>query len=718
MEHKDYSTHKAEENEEMKHMDHSGHNMQAMQEKLDEHKNHTQHKTEDKEEMKHMDHGGHDMHAIHGKSMDGKDHHQMMLQDFKKKFVVSIIATVPILILSPVIQLFFGYRLQFQGSIYILFALSSFVYLYGGLPFIKGMFKELKSKKPGMMTLVGIAISIAYIYSSVVVFGIRGEIFFWELATLIDIMLIGHWIEMRSVLGASRALEELVKIMPSEAHLIKNGEVIDVKVKELEVGNTVLIKPGEKIPLDGIIIQGETNVNQAMITGESKPIPKKVKDEVIGGAINGEGSVTVKVSKIGKDTYLNQVVEMVREAQQAKSKNQDLANKAAFLLTIIAISVGLLTFIIWIVAGQDVSFAIERTATVMVIACPHALGLAVPLVVARSTTYAATSGLLIRDRTAFESAKDLEAFVFDKTGTLTQGNFEVTDIISLDKTDENDLLSIAASLELNSEHPIALGIVTSAKKKQIHLKNVEDFKAIPGKGIKGKIERIEFKIVSKGYLTEIGLDLRNNKAEKVEQQGKTVVYVLKNEILIGAVALADTIRAESKEAINLLKAMGMKCIMLTGDNKYVAKWVADELGLDDYIAEVLPNEKANKIKEIQQKYKVAMVGDGINDAPALAQADLGIAIGAGTDVAIETADIVLVRNDPRDVVGVLRLSKNTYSKMFQNLIWATGYNAFAIPLAAGVLYRIGILLSPAIGAVLMSLSTIIVAINARLLKKP
>jgi len=537
------------------------------------------------------------------------------------------------------------------------------------------------------------------------------------LATLIDIMLVGHWIEMRSVLGASRALEELVKIMPSEAHLVNNNEIQDVKVEELTVGDNVLVKPGEKIPIDGIIIQGDTNVNQALITGESKPVSKKIHDEIIGGAINGEGSIVIEVKKTGKDTYLNQVVELVKNAQQAKSKTQDLANKAALILTIVAISVGFLTFTLWILSNQNLTFAIERTATVMVITCPHALGLAVPLVVARSTTYAATSGLLIRDRTAFETARNIEAIVFDKTGTLTQGNFGVIDIISFNGIDENDILSITASLENKSEHPIALGIVNSAKARKVQFESVEEFKAIPGKGIKGKIGETDYKVVSPGYLREMDRSFNNKVIEEKKQQGKTIVFLLKNDNPIGALALADIIREESKEAIKRLKSLGIKCIMLTGDNQFVAKWVADELLLDDFIAEVLPHEKADKIKKIQEKYKTAMVGDGINDAPALAQADVGIAIGAGTDVAIETADIVLVRNDPRDVADILHLSKNTYSKMFQNLIWATGYNAFAIPLAAGVLFSLGILLSPAIGAILMSLSTVIVAINARLLKK-
>ena len=665
-----------------------------------------------------MTHMKHDMHKMKGEHKAHENHHKMMAEDFKKRFKISIILTIPILILSPLIQSFFGFQLIFFGSLYVLFLLASFVYLYGGYPFLKGMIDEIKKKTPGMMTLIAIAICVAYIYSAAVIFFIEGEVFFWELATLIDIMLVGHWIEMRSVLGASRALEELVKIMPSEAHLMKNGETTDINVDELQVGDRVLVKPGEKIPIDGTVIQGATSVNQSMITGESKPVSKNKGDEVIGGAINGEGSVVVEVKKTGKDTYLNQVIDMVAQAQQAKSKTQDLANTAALILTVIAISVGTITFFTWLFVGQDIQFAIERAATVMVIACPHALGLAVPLVVARSTTFAATSGLLIRDRTAFESARNLEAIVFDKTGTLTEGKFGVTDILSLENKDKDELMSIAASLESNSEHPIALGIVNSAKERNITLKTISDFKALPGKGIEGKINNVDFKVVSPGYLLENEISLNDENVETIKQQGKTIVFILEDNNVIGALALADIIREESKEAIKRLKSMGIKCMMLTGDNKYVAKWVAEEVGLDDFFAEVLPHEKASKIKQIQENYKVAMVGDGINDAPALAQADVGIAIGAGTDVAIETADIVLVRNDPRDVADILALSRKTYSKMFQNLIWATGYNAFAIPLAAGVLYGIGILLSPAIGAVLMSLSTVIVAINARLLKKP
>nr|WP_210409031.1 heavy metal translocating P-type ATPase [Methanococcoides sp. AM1] len=655
-------------------------------------------------------------HEMHGMEHEGKSHHAMMMEDFKKRFIVSLILTFPVLILSPAIQSFLGFEIKFFGSIFILFILSSVIYFYGGHPFLKGIFNELKTRQPGMMTLIAIAISVAYFYSSAVVFGLPGKFFFWELVTLIDVMLLGHWTEMRSVLGASRALEELVKIMPSEAHLIRDGETVDIRVDELEVGDRVLVKPGEKIPIDGVVIEGETSVNEAMLTGESKPVSKKSGDEIIGGAINGEGSLHIEVKKTGKDTYLNQVIELVRTAQESKSKTQDLANKAALVLTIIAIGVGTLTLVAWLSFGQEFVFALERAVTVMVIACPHALGLAIPLVVAVSTSLAAGSGLLIRERQAFERARNLQAIVFDKTGTLTEGKFGVTDIVPLADTDKDEILRLSASLESDSEHPIALGVVNSAKEQNLEPGNVEDFRSIPGKGVEGSIQGRRLKVVSPGYLKENGIDLQNDQIEKIEQQGKTVVFLLEGDKPLGAVGLADIIRKESKEAIEKLRSMDIKCMMLTGDNRFVAQWVAEEIGLDDYFAEVLPHEKSQTIKEIQKKYTVAMVGDGVNDAPALVQADVGIAIGAGTDVAIESADIILVKSDPRDAIDIILLSKKTYSKMFQNILWATGYNAFAIPLAAGVLISYGILLSPAAGAVLMSLSTVIVSINAKSLK--
>ena len=675
------------------------------------------------EEMKHegMEHKGHE--AAGGKGHG--NHHTHMLEDFKRRFIVSFVLTFPILLLSPMIQDFFNFELRVPGADYLTFLLSSVVYLYGGYPFLKGIKEELSEKSPGMMTLIAVAISVAYFYSSAVVFGLYGKVFFWELATLIDIMLLGHWLEMRSVMGASRALEELVKIMPSVAHLKKNGEVVDVGVDQLKIGDKVLIKPGEKVPVDGTVVEGTSSVNESMLTGESKPVTKKPGNDVIGGSINGEAAFIVSVEKTGKDTYLNQVVELVRAAQESKSKTQDLANRAAMYLTITALTVGAITFILWILLGQQLVFALERAVTVMVITCPHALGLAIPLVVAVSTSIAAKSGLLIRDRQAFERARNLQAIIFDKTGTLTEGRFGVTDVVSLsgegngtgeDGRDDEKILSLVASLEASSEHPIAAGILESAREKGLQTQSVEEFSSIPGKGVHGLIGGKKFLVVSPGYLEENGIALKNEKVEEIESQGKTVVFLLEEKRVLGAVALADIIRKESREAISKLKSMEIKCLMLTGDNRYVAAWVSKELELDDYFAEVLPHEKAEKVREVQAEYITGMVGDGVNDAPALAQADVGIAIGAGTDVAIETADIVLVKNDPRDVVDIIRLSRKTYSKMYQNLLWATWYNIFAIPLAAGILYGYGILLSPAIGAVFMSLSTVIVAVNAKTLK--
>ncbi|MDD1712731.1 MAG: copper-translocating P-type ATPase [Methanoregulaceae archaeon] len=658
-----------------------------------------------------MHHGGDS-----GPHQRGTGHQVHDLEDFKNRFIVSTILTIPILLLSPVIQSFFGFRFDFPGSLYVTLVLASVVYFYGGYPFLKGIFRELQEHMPGMMTLIAVAISVAYFYSAATVFGLKGEGFFWELATLIDIMLLGHWIEMKSVLGASRALEELVRIMPQDAHLMKDHDIITVKVSELQPGNRVLIKPGEKVPVDGLVVEGSSSMNESLLTGESKPVSKHPGDNVIGGAINGEGSVVAEVNKTGKETYLNQVITLVRQAQESKSRAQDLANRAALWLVIIALGVGAITFAGWLLLGKEIGFAIERAATVMVIACPHALGLAVPLVVAVSTALAAKSGLLIRERQAFERAKDIQAIVFDKTGTLTEGTFGVTDILLLGPLSESEIVQMAAMLETKSEHPIARGIVKSATDRHLDRLPIEKFHAIPGKGVEAIVAGRNLKVVSPGYLKENHIEISDQRVDTITRQGKTVVFLLEDERPVGVLALADIIRKESREAVSRLKSMGIRCMMLTGDNRFVAQWVAEEIGLDEYFAEVLPHEKADKIKEIQKRYTVAMVGDGINDAPALVQADVGIAIGAGTDVAVESADIVLVRSDPRDVVSIVGLSKRTYAKMAQNLVWATGYNAFAIPLAAGVLIGYGILLTPAMGAVLMSASTVIVSINARLLK--
>jgi Cu2+-exporting ATPase len=567
-----------------------------------------------------------------------------------------------------------------------------------------------------MMTLVAVAITTAYLYSSAVVFGLTGKIFFWELATLVDVMLLGHWIEMKSVMGASKALEELAKLMPSDAHkLMPDGSVKDVPLGDLAVDDKVLIKPGEKIPADGVIVEGESAVNEAMLTGESTPVTKKTGGKVIGGAINGEGSLTIEVKGTGQDSFLSQVIDLVKQAQESKSKTQNLADTAALWLTLIALGVGVITFFIWqVIVGQDFAFAIERTVTVMVITCPHALGLAVPLVVAVSTALAASNGLLIRNRGAFEGARNIKAIIFDKTGTLTEGRFGVTDTLVLgDDIDEETLHTYAASVDANSEHPIAKAIAASSEKKL----PLENFKSIPGKGAEGRVEGKEVKVVSPGYLREQNIDLTDKRIEPLQAQGKTVVFVLIDGKLKGAIALADIVRPEAKQAIEALKTLDIRCMMLTGDNKATAKWVSDQVGLDEYFAEVLPQDKAAKVKEVQARgVLVAMTGDGVNDAPALAQADVGIAIGAGSDVAVETADVILVRSNPLDVVAIVQLSRATYQKMIQNLIWATGYNVVAIPLAAGALYAWGILLSPALGAALMAVSTVIVAFNARLLK--
>ncbi|MCU7494421.1 MAG: cadmium-translocating P-type ATPase [Ignavibacteria bacterium] len=668
-----------------------------------------------RQEHSHMEMGLSKTHAEHA----GRQGHEGMIEDFKRRFWVSLLLTIPVLILSPMIQLFLGLdnSLRFRGDILVLFALSSIIYFYGGFPFLKGIYEELRlKKKPGMMTLIAIAITTAYIYSSIVAFGLRGEIFFWELATLLDIMLIGHWIEMRSVMSASRALEELAKLLPSTAHrVMDDGTLRDIELEELKVNDKILIKPGEKVPADGDILEGRTFINESMLTGESKPVSKQPGGEVIGGSLNGEGSVTVRIKRLGKDSFLSQVIGLVEEAQKSKSRTQNLADRAAFLLTVVAIAGGIITFFLWnLLSSYDTAFALERTVTVMVIACPHALGLAVPLVVAVSTSIAAGNGFLIRDRTAFEKARNVTAIVFDKTGTLTEGNFGVTDIVNFsgDLNDE-DILKYAASVEANSQHPIAKGIVGSAKETF----KVENFNSITGKGIEGSVSGRTIKVVSPGYLAESSIAYDTDKISKIQAQGKTVVFVLIDNHPAGAIALGDRVRNESIEAVKKLKDVGIKVYMLTGDNTQTAKFVSDELGLDDFIAEVLPSEKSGKIKEIQNEgFTVAMTGDGVNDAPALAQADVGIAIGAGSDVAVETADVILIKNNPNDVAAVIELSRSTYKKMIQNLWWAAGYNIIAIPLAAGVLYKLGILLSPALGAVLMSASTVIVAINARLLK--
>ncbi len=650
-------------------------------------------------------HAGHDHHPAHAG----------MIADFKKRFIVVLVLTVPIMLLSEMIQHWLNIHLILRGSQYVLFALSTIVFVYGGLPFLKGWMDEMRTKTPGMMTLIGFAISVAYIYSAATVFGLQGMDFFWELATLILIMLLGHWIEMKSIAGASRELELLVQLMPDDAHLVHGAHIVDVKTDSLKANDIILIKPGEKIAADGIIADGESYLNESMLTGESKPVKKKKGDKVIAGSINGNGAIRISVLHGSKDSYLSQVIRLVQDAQRSKSKTQLLADKAARWLTIIAIVTGVATFLIWFLSGKNLAFSIERMVTVIVICCPHALGLAVPLVVAKSTSLSAQHGLLIKNRTAFENARKITTLVFDKTGTLTIGKFEVSKIVSLAvDLSENNLLCLAAALEQNSEHPIATGIIQKAKDLSLSIPATQNFKAITGKGVEASVEANNIKVVSPGYLKENNLLFPGNyNADAAE----TVVFVLINTKLAGYIALSDAIRPESAKAIQTLQENKIKSVLLTGDNKPVAASVAEKLNMNSFFAEVLPHQKLEKIKELQDKGEyVAMTGDGINDAPALAQADVGIAVGSGSDIAAETAGIVLVNSNPKDIVSLILFGKATYRKMVQNLIWATGYNIVALPLAAGVLYKMGILLSPAAGAVLMSVSTVIVAINASLLK--
>jgi Cu2+-exporting ATPase len=663
----------------------------------------------------HPAHGGHAGHE------HGAHDHAGMIADFRRRFWVSLVLTVPILALSPMIERFLGLKqaLAFPGALYVLFALASGVYFYGGWPFLKGLADELRKRSPGMMTLIALAVSVAYLYSSAVVFGLRGKVFFWELVTLIDIMLLGHWIEMKSVMGASGALEALVKLLPSTAHRLReDGSTEEVAVTDLAPGDRVLVKPGEKVPTDGVIRQGRTSLNQSMLTGESRPVEKGEGQEAIGGSVNGEGAITLEIRKTGEATYLSQVIEMVRHAQASRSRTQDLANRAAQWLTYSALSAGGVTLFAWLLLGKAFEFALERMVTVMVITCPHALGLAVPLVVAVSTSLSARNGLLIRDRAAFERARNLQAIVFDKTGTLTEGRFGVTEVVALGSLAQNEVLRLAAALETQSEHPIARGIVAAAKERGLAVGEVRDFRSLAGLGAEASVEGRAVKVVSPGYLKHQNLTVVHDRTEGLAGQGQTVVYVMLESEVVGAIALADIVRKESREAVAQLKRMGIRCMMLTGDAQAVARSVAGDLKLDDYFAEVLPHQKAERIREVKRRgLTVAMVGDGVNDAPALVESDLGIAIGAGTDVAIESADIVLVRSDPRDVASIVALSRATYGKMVQNLLWATGYNVVAIPLAAGVAYGAGLVLSPAMGAALMSLSTVIVAINAKLLER-
>lgn len=664
----------------------------------DEHMNHDDH----------SDHGGHDKHAGHNPDM------------FKQKFWLSLLLTIPTLVFSHTVQSWFGVSWMFPGSDYIPAVFGIIIFFYGGLVFLKSAKTELQDRQPGMMTLISMAITVAFGYSLASTLGIvDGMDFWWELATLVTIMLLGHWLEMASVQNAQGALKELAKLLPDQAEVVTKDGTKKIAVAELKFGDHVLVRPGGQIPVDGEVVKGESDVNESMLTGESKPVQKIVKAAVIGGTINGSGALTIKVTKVGGDTALAGIMKLVEEAQSSKSRTQILADRAAFYLTFIAIGAALLTWIGWWMAGESASFILERIVTVLVIACPHALGLAIPLVTAISTTKAAKSGLLVRQRMALENARNIDVVLFDKTGTLTRGEQGVVDIIA--DGDTKELLKLAAAVENESEHPIARAIVTSAKEQELFIGHAANFSALSGRGAKATVNGKLVHVGGPRMIEELSATLPENikaASTKASADGKTVIYVIENKKVLGTIMLADVIREESKEAIARLDGMGKRVAMLTGDSKDVAAWVAKELGIKEYFAEVLPENKAETVRKLQADgSKVAMVGDGVNDAPALTQANIGIAIGAGTDVAIESAGIVLASSDPRGVAKVVTLSKATYSKMQQNLAWATGYNAIAIPLAAGVTAAFGFVLSPALGAVLMSLSTIVVAVNAQFLRK-
>lgn len=693
---------------------------QSLMEKEQAHHNHPpqEHMEHGKEHESQKDHEGMD-HSDHSRhDIEHSQHHAAMIEDFKKRFWVVLALSIPIIILSEMVQMLFGYTLSFPGSKIILFVLSSIVFFYGGLPFFKGARDELKDRKPGMMMLITLAITTSYIYSTLTTFFLEGSEFYFELSTLILVMLLGHWIEMRSQLGASKALEELVRLMPETAHkLDESGNISEVSMQELVPGDLILVKSGEKVPTDGKIVEGESAVNESMLTGESVPVDKKPGMQVIGGSVNGNGVLTVEVERLGDETYLAQIIKTVQEAQAQKSRTQGLADKAAGWLFYIALASGAITFIYWLINGE-INFALERMVTVLVIACPHALGLAVPLVNAVSTSIAARNGLLIRNRNQFEEARNMDIIVFDKTGTLTKGEFGVSDLIPTEAISEEELLIIAGSLESQSEHPIAVGITKLARERNLPIEKVTNYENLTGAGLKAELRGKTYFIVSPGEVERRNISYDRTLFEQVASEGKTVVFVLEEDRLLGLIAVMDVIRETSKQIIAKLKELGIESVMITGDNDKVASFVGKKIGISRVYSQVLPDEKSSKIKDLQENdtKKVAMVGDGINDAPALATADLGIAIGAGTDVAMETADVILVDSDPKDVLSIIKLSKATYRKTIQNLLWAAGYNIIAIPLAAGVLASRGFVITPAIGAAVMSFSTIIVAINAQLLK--
>jgi len=637
---------------------------------------------------------------------------------FKQRFFVSLILTLPILYFSPQLQGWLGYEaISFPGSGWINPILGIALYFYGGWPFLQGAWHEFQSKI-GMMTLIALAITVAFVYSLAVSLGLEGMPFYWELATLIDIMLLGHWVEMASVQGASKALEELSTLVPNEAHWMQDGEIEDVPVDQIQTGDVILIRPGEQIPNDGEVIEGSTSVNESFLTGESKPVHKEVGDEVVAGSVNTDGSVQVRVTRVGDDTAISQIMRLVEEAQSSRSRYQVLADKVAYWLTIIAIAAGTLTFIVWLTLS-DLVFSINRAVTVLVITCPHALGLAIPLVIANSTRLAAKNGILVRNRDSLERAKDIKIVAFDKTGTLTQGKFGVQHIAA-EGMEEERALAIAAALENPSEHPLAKAIVDSAKQRQLDLPQMKDFQTVTGRGVEGVIDGQTYWVGRPEWVKEENLsfpDSLQQALNRADDRGESAVVLMTQERAIAVIAMADQVRERARTTIDRLHEMNIQAVMITGDAEAVARAVAEDLGIDLYYARVLPEDKVNRIKELKKEAPTAFVGDGINDAAALLEANMGLAIGAGTNVAIESADLVLVEDDPLDAVKALVLAKKTYGKMIQNLFWATGYNVIAIPLAAGVLSAWGFVLSPAVGALLMSLSTVIVAINAVMLRR-
>jgi Cu2+-exporting ATPase len=677
-----------------------------------EHEGHTEHDAHQAEEP-HAEHEDHDDHVDH------RGHEEM----FRKRFWVCLVLSIPVLLFSPAVQGFFGFSMPtFPGSQLITPVLSVVIFIYGGVPFIRMAGPEVRNRKPGMMTLITLAIGVAFVYSLAAYFFSLGPTFFWELVTLIDVMLLGHWLEMRSVRQASGALNELAKLMPDKAERIQpDGSTIEVRASELRTGDLVLIRPGSSVPADGVVIEGESDVNEAMITGESKPVKKTPGESVIGGTINSDGSLRVRIEATGDDTALAGIMRLVEEAQGSKSDTQILADKAAGWLFYIAVGSAVLTGIAWTIAIGFNSEVIARVATILVIACPHALGLAIPLVVAITTSLGAKNGILVRDRLALEEARKIDIVIFDKTGTLTKGEFGVVGIATSDGWDEDQALAIAAAIEGDSEHTIARGIRGSAEDRNLALPHVSEFEAIKGRGVKAAIDGQTAYVGGPRLLEMLEIDQAENFVQfetQAGEKGQSVVNLVFNNELIASFAVADVIRPESKQAVDKLHGMGIEVAMLTGDSNAVAKAVSDELGIDQYFAEVLPEHKDQKVAELQAQGKlVAMVGDGVNDAPALTRADVGIAIGSGTDVAVESADVILVKNNPSDVVNIFSLSNASYRKMKENLIWATGYNVVALPLAAGILAPFGFLLSPALGALFMSLSTVIVAINAQTMRR-